>query len=76
MGKKRFFDFMRREDDAPPGGYDALEAKTETSTVSRSTAWLDDPDIAEWLGLRKMREPLTEVTYLTCLKMLSFPTAF
>lgn len=71
MGKKRFFDFIRREDDAPPGGYDALEAKTETATVSRSTAWLDDPDIAEWLGLRKMREPLTEVTYLTCLKMLS-----
>lgn len=78
----RFFDFFPRREkkETPPGGYDALErnkpfAANETDAAGmevKPTIGLDDPDILSWLGLReKLREPLNEATYLTCLKMLS-----
>ena len=78
----RFFDFFPRRErkETPPGGYDALERNTplaanETDAAGievKPTIGLDDPDILSWLGLReKLREPLNEATYLTCLKMLS-----
>lgn len=52
--------------------FDAIETKIKREPRNRTTIGLNDEKLLEWLGIKgPINRPMSEVTYFTCLKMLS-----
>lgn len=52
--------------------FDALGAKVKTTIKNRTTVAMNDEKLLDWLGITApFNRPISEITYFTCLKMLS-----
>ena len=52
--------------------FDVIGSKAKKEPQNRTTVALNDEKLLEWLGVTApFNRPISEITYFTCLKMLS-----